>query len=108
VLKYFPRKIFRLGQERIYENDKRRFDSYGWISNEDNNPQERSFNPAKKVIRILKGRIVSEKEVNFIFINESDGVLGNFLIFYKGTKSLRSRLILLVETGSRTAQNISI
>ena len=62
----------------------------------------------KKVIKILKGRLSSEKEANFIFINESDGVLGNFLKFYKGTKTLSRLLILLVETGSRTAQNISI
>jgi len=62
----------------------------------------------KIVIKISKGKLASEKEGNFIFINESDGVLGNFLKFYKGTKILSSRLILLVETGSRTAQNISI
>jgi len=62
----------------------------------------------KKVIKILKGRLSSEKEANFIFINESDGVLGNFLKFYKGTKTLSRLLILLVEMGSRTAQNISI
>jgi hypothetical protein len=62
----------------------------------------------KKVIKILKGGLASEKEGNFIFINESNGVLGNFLTFYKGTKALSRCLILLVETGSRTAQNISV
>jgi hypothetical protein len=41
----------------------------------------------KKVMKILKGRLASEKGVNFIFINESDGVLGNFLKFYKGKNS---------------------
>jgi hypothetical protein len=55
----------------------------------------------------LKGRLVSEKEGNFIFINESDGFLSNFLKCCAGTKTLSSRLILLVETGGRTAQNIS-
>jgi hypothetical protein len=57
----------------------------------------------KEVIKISKGKLASEKEANFLFINESDGVLGNFLKFYKATINLSSRLILLKETGSRTA-----
>jgi hypothetical protein len=68
-LKYFPRAIFRLGQERIYNDVKKLFDSYDWRSSEDNNPQERSFNPAKKkFIKILKSPLATENGGNFIFI----------------------------------------
>jgi hypothetical protein len=47
----------------------------------------------KKLINILKRRVESEKEGNFIFINDSGVVLVNFLKFYNGTKTLSSSLI---------------